>query len=119
MWLALVKNSVVCWVSSGGRTGLENAAIETQMAGIGIEGRGDGGIHSFCLYVRHAVSISLPVVRHTFSVLIITRGYVKLHGLFLFIQGWSYREEQRIGLCSTESLNQTTHFQSIKFQIYT
>ena len=94
--------------------------MKTQKAGIGIEGRGDGGFTArFFLYDRHAVSISLPVVRHTLSVLIITRGYVKLHGLFLFIQGWSYREEQRIGLCSTASLNQTTHFQSIKLQIYT
>ena len=81
------------------------------MAGMGTEGSGDGGFTAmFCLYDRHAVSISLPVVRHTFSVLIITRGYVKTPRVFLFIQGQSYRQAESIVTCSLASLNQTICF---------
>ena len=90
------------------------------MAGIGIEGSGDGRFTAmFCLYDRHAVSISLPVVRHTFSVLIITRGYVKTPRVFLFIQGQSYRQAESIVTCSQASLNETICFSSITSQFYT
>ena len=90
------------------------------MAGMGTEGSGDGGFTaSFCLYDRHAVSISLPVVRHTFSVLIITRGYVKTPRVFLFIEGRSYRQAESIVTCSHASLDETICYKSIKSQFYT